>query len=458
MNSPIKRTLLLPLALLLLPGGACNRVCGDNECIFTPAEWEVIDTLSPLPDPPTDPTNRWDGDPRAIELGRKLFFETRYSNALSVASTLGAEGEKGKVSCAACHDPESGFSDTRSTPNNMSLGVSWTTRNAPPLVNTVYYKHHGWDLRQDTLWNQGTTTPETGTNSAGDRCEYARMLYQHYKAEYNGIFTDTLLPEALDPARPMAMQMPAKCRPSTDPMNRPGAWETMSATDKEAINRVMSNQGKAVAAYESKLISRNAPFDHYVAGDRDAISGRAKAGLKLFIGKAACIDCHQGPFFTDHKAHNLGLPQDGPNVPKMDEGYFNGLTMLQANTFTSWKAFSDNRQAGEERRLEVEALLALAPEAREGQRGQFRTQTLRNLTQSAPYMHTGMFPTLRKVVEYYNKGGEQAAVDGKLFSGTRDRHLQPLHLTEIEIDNLVAFLETLTGEAVPAALRANPFK
>jgi cytochrome c peroxidase len=424
----------------LLAIGGCDAVCGDDQCIFTKAEWDVAQSLGPLPDPETmkDATNRFDGNPAAIALGHALFFEKRYSKALRVASHLGAVGDAGKVACTTCHDPNGGFSDTKSVPNNMSLGVSWTTRNTPSLVNTVYYKNvHGWDLRQDSLWNQGTTTPETGTNSAGDRCDYAHMLFNFYREQYDAIFEEPL-PEDL------TTRFPKACRPNPA---MPGNWEKMSPEDKAVINRIMVNQGKAVAAYESQLVSRNAPFDRYITGeDRNALSLREKNGLKLFIGKASCVDCHNTPFFSDLKAHNLGVPQLGPNVPAEDLGFFGGISQFRANSYRADSGFSDNVDLGKERNA---WLLDRMPE--DADKGKFRTQTLRNLTQSAPYMHTGGLDTLRRVVEFYNEGGGRVN-----FAGSKDPKIRPLLLTDEEIDDLVAFLQTLTGEAIPGKYRAAP--
>jgi cytochrome c peroxidase len=296
-------------------------------------------------------------------------------------------------------------------------------------------------MRQDSLWCQGSTTAETSTNSAGDRCEYARMLWSFYRDRYNSIFADTPLPEELDPAHPNAARFPATCKPNA---TTPGAWEMMPAADRTAINRIMSNQGKAIAAYEAKLISRNAPFDRFVAGETDAIPEEAKRGLKLFVGKASCVDCHKGSFFTDLTAHNLGVPQEGMNVPAQDLGFFAGIPQLKSNSFTGTGAYSDNVEAGTARN-------AWLRDPVEDDKGRFRTPTLRNISQTAPYMHTGGLPTLRSVVQYYNKGGGDSG-----FVGTKDVKLKPLLLSEREIDELVAFLNTLTGEDIPAELRANP--
>jgi cytochrome c peroxidase len=218
----------------------------------------------------------------------------------------------------------------------------------------------------------------------------------------------------------------------------------MPAADRTAVNRIMSNQAKAIAAYEAQLVSRNAPFDRYAAGDSGAISETAKKGLKLFVGKGSCVDCHKGPFFSDLTAHNLGIAQEGMNVPSQDLGFHGGIPQLKANTFKSDGAFSDNVEVGTARN-------AWLRDPVEDDKGRFRTATLRNVGQTAPYMHTGGLATLRAVVEYYNKGGGDSG-----FAGTKDPKMKPLLLTDKEINELVAFLETLTGEEIPAHLRANP--
>ena len=440
---------LLLAASGLLSVGGCDAVCGDDQCIFSKEEWKVAESLGPLLEPELDVTNRYDGNSAAIALGQALFFEKRYSKALRLASHLGAVGDSGKVACTTCHDPNGGFSDTKSIPNNMSVGVLWTTRNSPSLVNTVYYKNvHGWDLRQDSLWNQGTTTPETGTNSAGDRCDYAHMLYKFYKDQYNAIFEEPL-PDELDPMHPDAARFPPLCRPNA---TTPGNWEKMPAADKAIINRIMVNQGKAVAAYESRLVSRNSAFDRYISGeDKAALSYQEKRGLKLFIGKASCVDCHSTPFFTDLKAHNLGVPQVGPNVPAEDLGFYGGISQFNSNSFRADSVFSDNPEEGKLRNAWLLEPLMAKSKPDDTDKGKFRTQTLRNLAQSAPYMHTGGIDTLRRVVEFYNQGGGATG-----FAGVKDPKLRPLLLTEEEIDDLVAFLHTLNGEAIPGHLRVAP--
>jgi cytochrome c peroxidase len=442
--------LLLSSALLLGASSVlagCSGLCGDKSCDFTEFEWGMIKSLSPLPDPAPDPTNHLTQPEladQAAALGQKLFFETRYSGALKVASTLGAVGDTGKVACASCHTSTEYFVDTRSIPNNLSLGATWTTRSAPVLVNVVYYKWHGWAGKQDSLWQQAGLSPETGTNTAGDRCAYAHMLWTYYHDEYNALFPETPLPDALDPASAEASRFPTKCKPKANAAAADGPWEMMTADDRFAVLQVMANQGKTVATYESRLISRNAPFDRFVAGESGAISDDAKQGLRLFLGKAACADCHNSPFFTDQKFHNLGVPQTGPNAPATDQGRFEDVTELLKHPLNSASPYSDDPTIG--------WLDGLGQQSTD--LGKFRTATLRSIGKTAPYMHDGAFATLRDVIDFYNRGGGTAG----LFAGDKDVRMAPLLLSEREIDQLIAFLETLTGEQVASELTINPLQ
>jgi cytochrome c peroxidase len=205
-----------------------------------------------------------------------------------------------------------------------------------------------------------------------------------------------------------------------------------------------------VATYESKLVSRNAPFDRYVAGEESAISEAAKRGLRLFVGKASCANCHTGPFFTDQKFHNIGVGQVGPNVPAMDQGRFASLKDLASGDAPGVPGkrpcrpsgpFSDDTSVDWDGDLSEQDHLV----------GAFRTGSLRNISQSAPYMHNGALASLRDVVEFYNRGGDDTG-----FVGTKHPRMLPLGLSSAEIDEIVEFLLTLTGEGVPEEYTSMP--
>ena len=439
---------LAGLALVSSLVVGCDSFCGDQECRFTEEEWAVINTLSPLPDVEPDPTNKYWNDDGAAELGQKFFHERRYSSAVNVEldPSTGVVGQgpdsAGLISCSACHDPKNWFIDRRSKPGNVSIGVEFTQRNASTAINSAYYKFYGWGGKEDSLWSQASFSPENTSDSAGNRCRYARIIWDHYRDEYNAVF-DEKLPTALDPNAPDAARFPAECKPKE--VDTPdGAWERMTPADRDAVNRIMANQGKAVAAYEMRLVSRESPFDLYVGGDGTSLTEEAKRGLKLFVGKAACIDCHNGAHFSDGKFHNLGVPQAGPNVPEVDDGRFTDISKLKTQPFNSKSPYRDGPDP-----LKWSDNL----EAEDRDKGTFRTPSLRNVAMTSPYMHNGYLETLRDVVEFYNEGGETSG-----FVGQKSPALVPLNLSASEIDNLLAFLESLTGEPIPDELTRNPLE
>ncbi len=157
---------------------------------------------------------------------------------------------------------------------------------------------------------------------------------------------------------------------------------------------------RAIAAYERTVLAGNSPFDRYQAGEKAALSGSAVRGMALFndSGRANCVTCHAGFNFTDESYHNLGVGMDRPNP--------------------DWGRFGVSKN--------------------EFDKGAFKTPTLRNVTQSGPYMHDGSEATLLDVVNFYDKGG----VPNRWLS----KEIKPLHLTDQDRADLVAFLEALTGE------------
>ena len=379
--------------------------------IFTAREWNVIERLSPLPEvPPPNPTNRVADDPAAAQLGQMFFFDTRFS-------------KEGTVACATCHSPFHGFADVEAT----SLGAGRGTRNAPTLLNAAYNKWQFWDGRADTLWSQALSALEGEAEQAGTRLQYAHLIHQSYAADYETVFGT--LPKLADTTR-----FPTDGKPG-DP-----AFDSMSKADQHAVNTVFANIGKAIEAYERLLISRNAPFDRFVAGDSAAISFAAKRGLKTFIGKGVCILCHDTPTFTDNEFHNLGVSQG--ELPE-DIGRYAGISMLLADPFNGSGIYSDDTAVA------TRILNFLEPIKQH--RGEFKTPTLRNVERTAPYFHTGEFPTLESVIEFNNIGGANGN-----FAGQREGTLEPLGLSEEEKADLVEFLETLTGELPPAHLLRKP--
>ena len=415
---------------------------------LTPAERAAIGQLSPLPAVPADTTNRFADDAHAAALGQMLFFDKSYSGALAVGDDgtnggLGMVGETGKVACASCHAAGSGaMDDQRTKPNNVSLGTDYGTRNAIGVVDSAYDAWMNWGGRFDSQWSLPLAVAENGKIMKSTRLQIAHMLYAKYRTEYDAIFPVPLDP-ALDPTAADASRFPPAGKPKAQPTDPDGAWELMTQADRDIANAIFANYGKAQQAYLRTLVSGNAPFDQFVAGDATAISASAIRGIKLFLAKG-CVTCHAGPSFTDGSFHALAVPQVGSHVPATDNGRFQDVPALRASPFNVNGAYSDDTQTGR--------LAGLSQDA--SQTGQFRTKSLRNVAMAAPYMHGGQLATLADVVAFYDQGGGDPGTTGIV----KDPRLAPLGLSAQDRDDLVAFLETLTGEPLPAAVLVDTSK
>jgi len=416
--------------LIAMLGAAAPPVF-DDRVLFTADELARIYRRSPLGELPRAPTNGVADSAPAAALGQFLFFDRR----------LSANGE---VACATCHQPGRGFTDGRARATGLAPG----RRNTPTLLNAAFNHWFFWDGRADSLWSQALQPLEGPREEGGDRLNIAHLVAADAAlgAAYQRVFGP--LPPLADTDR-----FPPHGRPDPDPGSpMAGAWAAMTASDRTAVNRVFSNLGKAIDAYERKLISGPAPFDTYVEGLRTGDSSKAAAlspaaarGLKLFVGAANCHACHTGPALSDGEFHNLGLPPPPGDAP--DPGRADGMRMLRADIFNAAGPFSDEPAGTAGLRLQF-----LPPP--KSQLGAFKTPTLRNVALTAPYMHDGRFADLPEVVEFYAQSN--AASRGRIV-GTRDPNLNLLpHLTTVESADLVAFLQALTGSPPPPSLTEKP--
>jgi cytochrome c peroxidase len=180
-------------------------------------------------------------------------------------------------------------------------------------------------------------------------------------------------------------------------------------------------------------VTHGSPVEKYVKGEFAALGPGAKRGLKVFIGKAACNDCHNGPLLSDNKYHNIGVPTSAAlTTPEL--GRFTDLASIQTSPFNSAGEFSDDMEYGKMK-------LATLPVVDDAMKGQFRTSMLLNVSETGPYFHSGLVTSLEEVVQHYNNGG---GAEGT-FSGVKDAKLKRLSLTDGESADLVEFLKQLTA-------------
>jgi cytochrome c peroxidase len=291
--------------------------------------------LVPIPWPSDNPYS-----PEKAELGRLLYFDNR----ISADAT---------ISCATCHDPKFGFTDGKA----VSTGIRGQKggRSAPTVINRAYSLAQFWDGRAATLEEQAVGPMANPIEMGNNHTTVVSTLrsIQGYKPLFRKAYGD----------------------------------------DEISLDRV----AKAIATFERTIVSGNAPYDRYKAGDKKAMSEAQVRGMKVYFDKAKCDQCHEGVNFTSNMYANIGV---GMNKPKPDGGRFS-----VTNDPRDW--------------------------------GVFKTPTLREIEQTGPYMHDGSIATLEEVVEYYDKGGEP--------NKNLDSRIKPLRMTPQDKSDLVAFLKALSG-------------
>ncbi len=312
-----------------------------------------------------------------IALGQKLFFDGRLS-------------ADGTVACSSCHDPARAFTDGR----RVSIGIKGRIgqRNAPTILNTLYNTAQFWDGRATTLEGQAAF-PIVNPSEMGQPNLEAAVARVASVREYRKAFE----------------------RVFHGPPNS-------------------SSLLRAIASYERTEVSFDSPFDHFIAGEKNAIEPAAKRGWALFNGRGRCTTCHSVTrgqpdvtLFTDHRFHDIGV------------------VAVRADTVTMARQAEQVVAPGDMGavdRTAIQSDLSLLGRflvtRQDADIGAFKTPGLRNLLMTAPYFHDGSHPTLWDVLDHYNKGGD-------LHDPFLDADMRPLALKETEIDDVIAFLASLTS-------------
>lgn len=392
---------------------------------WTPDQVGVLASLSldKLPAAPRDPSNAADGQAAAIALGRALFNDSRFSR-------------DGSVSCSSCHAPDKQFQDGLPVAKGVGVG----TRRAMPIVGTGHNSWFFWDGRKDSLWAQALGPLEDRVEHGGNRARYARLLQTHYKAQYQAVFgpmaTLEGVPSDASPLGTAEEQL---------------AWQSMTAGQRANVDRVFSNMGKAIAAYEKSLTYGESRFDRYAraiaandANGRSELTAQEVNGLRVFIGNGQCVTCHNGPLLTDQAFHNTGVPPRDSAGP--DRGRAAAVAKVQADPFNCLGPFSDARP---EQCSELRFIVTDDPALE----GAFKTPSLRNVAMRPPYMHAGQFATLEQAVNHYMQSPAAVLGHSELARGKGDTHAErkPIRLSQEEARDLVAFLATLSGPIVEKA-------
>ncbi len=315
--------------------------------------------------------------PEKISLGQKLFFDRR----LSVDGT---------VSCSTCHDPARAFTERK--PTSVGIKSRVGQRNAPTVLNALYNKTQFWDGRVNTLEEQAAlpivNSVEMGHPSL-DAAVAKIAAVQKYQQAFQHVFGR--------------------------PPNGPDLLQ-------------------AIASYERTQLSFDSPFDHFIAGDKNAIDESAKRGWELFNTQARCNKCHaltdtqrDVTAFTDNDFHNIGIGIIRHNVV--------ALARQAEQLINSGDTSAIDRAAIQ---TDMSALGRFLITKKEKDIASFKTPDIRNVLVTGPYFHDGSQETLWDVMDHYNKG------DG-LQNPYLDEDIQPLALTENDIDDVVAFMASLTS-------------
>ena len=377
---------------------------------WTPAELATLRSLSLRSLEPSGPdaSNRYADDPQAAALGRDLFFDTRLSG-------------NGKVSCATCHVATQDFQDSKP----LADGVGRTARRTMPIAGTAHSLWLFWDGRTDSQWAQALGPLESAVEHGGTRAQYAHVVAAQYRERYEAVFGRL----------PDLTSVPRHAGPVADSAAH-AAWERMPAEAQEQISRVYANIGKAIAAYERRIEPGVSRFDRYVDAElsgaghtpESALTTDEESGLRLFIGRARCVTCHNGARLTDDHFHNTGVPLPAMTLPA-DSGRAVGARQVVNGEFNCTSRYSDAKPEDCE---ELRFAVTSGPELVRA----YKTPSLRNVSSRAPYMHAGQIASLDGVVAHY--AAAPAAPFGK-------SELVPIRLSPNERRQLIAFLGTLSG-------------
>lgn len=289
--------------------------------------------------------------------------------------------------CSACHLPEAGWSVQAPVSIGYPGTIHW--RNSQTIVNSAYYRKLFWAGASGSLEHQARSAARGGVagNGEDDMMEARLAFVPRYRRAFREVFGDD--------------------------------WPSVR------------HAYMALAAFQRSVVQTDTPFDRYMRGDDGALTESQKRGLDLFVGKANCVTCHSGPLLSNEAYYNTGVPAyTGWEEDPVAQITFRFELYAKGVTEERYRNLKDD--PGLYFRTKQEADL-----------GKFRVPSLRYAKYTYPYMHNGMIETLRDVVLFYNQGGGENE-----FSATKSPLVKPLGLSDAEIDDVVAFLESLSGDEI----------
>ncbi|WP_367154571.1 cytochrome-c peroxidase [Methylomonas sp. HYX-M1] len=322
--------------------------------------------------------------PAKIALGDKLFHDKRFSI-------------DGTVACSNCHDDGKAFTDN--LPVSVGHHGLTGTRNAPTVINAAFYQSQFWDGREPNLESQSKqpfVNPVEGGLPNHETILHIVRNDPDYRTAFNAVF-----------------------QVAGDNLN-------------------MEHVAKAIASFERSIVAGDSPFDlYYFKSERTALTESQQRGFNVFLSEGRCVSCHlieqDQALFTDSRFHNIGVGINAvqQDVPRLASAFLAAKAQggdVDQMVLTDKKSSELGRFAVTDHISEI---------------GAFKTPTLRNIALTAPYMHDGSLKTLKEVVMHYNNGGVTPA--GAIPNAHLSGGIRPLNLSDAQIDDLVAFLESLTS-------------
>lgn len=405
---PMVRLILLMTSVLLSQACSPTDEATENSASSTPKQPSAAAAGS-LSQAPSQALSQAELSAAKIALGKQLFFDPKLSKPAG-------------RSCASCHSPSAGFADP-----DQRLPVSrgahhdrFANRNTPTITYAAYTPARHYDA-EEGVWVGG--------------------FFMDGRAQ-------SLEAQLLEPMRsPLEMNMVDDAELLEQLQSASYASELSKLYGAEVLENAelaLEALANAIASYErsAELSPFSSKYDAYLAG-KTQLSAAEQRGLELFEAedKGNCAACHPSrptddgspALFTDFTYDNLGVPAN-PNNPFLD---------LAAEFNPAGRSFVD---------------LGLGAELQDPKEyGKFKVPTLRNIALTAPYMHNGVFETLKEATEFYNsRDTDSRWAAPEVAANVNSDELGDLGLTDAEIDDLVSFMQTLSDGYEPDNPPAKP--